>query len=276
MNRRNILKLVHFASTAWFVLSVGYILVLSLRQAGFRWWIIFSLSGYSALIVFLLISLYLFAIYRGVARSQKTEIEHPLTTSIYYSVFYDVNPFLGVLAGGMAAIGVSRATDYLLVAAYGCFWATFVVWIIVDPAVGLMEILLPSSREHRRERLAQAKAMHEKERLAKQRLLAEVQAEEELERVRWSEVLRPYAEKLADLVATVEVTGEYGEVEAVGIGVNAWQMGGLNCMRQLQSMAMEIRKQKYQDAAIIDYISVWWDGVGSWRSQWLGGQVGQS
>jgi len=276
MNRRNVLKQVHFASTAWFVLSVGYILVLALRQAGFHWWIIFSLSGYSALIVFLLISLYLFAVYRGVARSEKTEIEHPLTTSIYYSVFYDVSPFLGVLAGGLGVLGVSKVTDYLLVAAYGCFWATFLVWIIVDPAAGLIEMLSSSSREHRRKRLAQAKAMYEEERLAKQCLLAEVQAKEELERVRCGEILRPYAEKLADLVATVETTGEYGEVEAVGIGVNAWQVGGLNCMRQLHSLAMEICSRKYQNAMIIDYITAWWDGVGSWRSQWLGGQVGQS
>ena len=98
------LKRVHLASTVWFIVCVGHILVLALRQAGVNWWVVFSLSGYGVLIVLLLISLYLFAIFRGVARSQKTEIEHPLTTTIYYSVFYDISPFLGLLAGGLGAI----------------------------------------------------------------------------------------------------------------------------------------------------------------------------
>lgn len=270
MNRRKVLKLVHFASAAWFTLSVGYILVFALWQAGKSWWVIVSLSGYSALVVFLLISLYLFAIFRGVARSQKTEIEHPLTTTIYYSVFYDTSPFLGLLAGGLGAIGVSRITDYLLVVAIGSFWVTFLVWIIVDPAAGLIEMLLPASREHRRKRLAQAETMREKERLAKQRLLAEVQAKEELEWVRWGEVLRPYAEKLAALVTSGEIAEKDRETRAVDIGVSAWQMGGLNCMRRLHSMAMEICGRENQNAMIFDYISNWWDGIGSWRNPSLG------
>src|SRR4030042_6111558 len=144
MNRQNILKLIHFASTAWFVLSVSFMLVLALRQAGKSWWVIISLSGYTAPIVFLLMCLYLFAIFRGAARSQKIEIEHPLTTSFYYAVFYDVSPFLGTFAGALAAIQGSSTSYYLLVAATGCFWATFLVWIIVDPAAGLLEMLSPA------------------------------------------------------------------------------------------------------------------------------------
>ena len=73
---------------------------------------------------------YLFALFRGVARSQKTELEHPLTASVYYSVFYDLSPFLGGLSGSLGAIGVSRVTDYLLVVAYGTFLVTFFVDIV--------------------------------------------------------------------------------------------------------------------------------------------------
>lgn len=270
INWRNRGKLVHFASTAWFTLGVGYILVFALWQAGKSWWVIASLSGYSAIIVLLLISLYLFAIFRGVARSQKTKIEHPLTTSIYYSVFYDISPFLGALAGGFAAIGSSKTTDYLLVTAVGSLWTTFLVWIIVDPAVGLIEMLLPVSREHRRKRLAQTKVMRQEEQLAKQHLLDEIEAKEKLERRRWGEVLQPYAERLAALVTNNSGSCEHRESEAMDIGVDAWQIGGLNCMRQLHSMAMEICKRRYQATAIIDYISRWWDGIGSWRSPSLG------
>lgn len=268
------MRIVHFISSAWFVLSAGYILVLGLRQANKSWWVIVPLSGYSALIMFLLTSIYLFAIFRGVARSQKTKTEHPLTTCIYYLFFYDVSPFLGALAGGLGTIGVSKVTHYLLVTATGSLSATFLVWIIVDPAAELLEMLLPSSREHRRKRLAQAKATREKERLIKERLLAELAAREEMEQDRWAQALLPYAEKLAVLVTSGEVGDEHSETEAVDIGVNAWQMGGLNCMRQLHSMAIEICRRKCPNAKIIDCISIWWDGIGSWRSHWFDGESG--
>jgi len=273
MSRRKALQLVHFAGTVWFALSASYILAWALQRAGKSWWVIVSLSGYSTLMALLLIGLYLLAIFRGAAQSRKREIEHPLTTSIYYLVFYEVSPFLGALAGSFAAVGLIKPTDYLLVVAVGSFLATFLVWITIDPAAGLAEMLLPSIREHRRNRLAQAKAMREKQRLAKQRLLAEIRMKEEQERARWGEILRPNAEKLAAVAAGVEAADEHRETEAVDIGVNAWQMGGLNCMRELHSMAMEICRKKYQGSMIIDYISTWWDGIGNWRSHQLDGKV---
>ena len=42
---QKILGMLHFVGTLWFIVCVGYILAISLRQAGFNWWIIFSLSG---------------------------------------------------------------------------------------------------------------------------------------------------------------------------------------------------------------------------------------
>ena len=275
MNWKNASKVCHFVSTLWFILSAGYIFVLALLQAGKSWWVIASLSSYSVIIVFLLISLYLFAVFRGVARSQKANIEHPLTTSVYYSFFYDVSPFLGVLASGLGTIGISRSPHYLLVIATGSLWMTFLVWIIVDPIAGLLEMLLPSSRGHRRKRMVETKAMHEKERLSKQRLLVEVEAHERIDRQRWNALLLPYAEKLAALVVNGDVAvgdSDGREAEVVDMGVSAWQMGGLNCMRQLHSMAMEICEQKYQSAKFIDYISIWWDGIGNWQSYWLEGE----
>lgn len=275
MTRKNTLKLVHFISTAWFVLNAIYILIFSLLQSGRSWWVTVSLSGYSVIIMLLLISLYLFAVFRGVARSQKTKIEHPLTTSAYYSFFYDVSPFLGALAGSLGAIGVSRITDYFLVVAAASLWMTFLVWIIVDPVAGLLEMLLPSSRKHRRTRLARAEAMREKEHLSKERLLAEVEAKEKLHRDRWNNILLPYAEKLASLLVSHQVADECAdriEAEVIDIGVRAWQIGGLNCMQQLHSMAIEVCRQRYQNVKVIDYISIWWDGIGSWQSPWFEGE----
>ena len=263
MSRQKVLKAVHLAGMAWFVLCVCFILVLALRQAGVNWWVIFSLSGHSALLIFLLISLYLFAIFKGIDRSQKIAIEHPLTSTVYYMVFYDVSPFLGALAGCVGLIGLAKVSELLLVIALGTLATTFLVWIVVDPAIGFVERLLPTSRKHRLERLAQVRAMRQKRQEERRRLLADILAREEQDRRRREQVLGAPAGRLAELLTS---NRRQVEGEAVGIGVDAWRMGGLSCMRQLHAMAMDVCRQKYQDKRIVDYISVWWDGIGSWRT----------
>ena len=190
MSRRNALKLVHLASSTWFMLSAGYILVFALRQANINWWVIFSLSGYSALLISLLVSLYLFAIFRGAGRSQKIEAEHPLTTTNYYMMFYMVAPFLGGLAGCLGMTGARRVSELLLGIALGTLATTFLVWIVVDPAAGLLEMLLPEGRKHRAKRLAQIKALREKRQEQQKRLLAEILTQEERDRCRWEQALR--------------------------------------------------------------------------------------
>ncbi|UCF42987.1 MAG: hypothetical protein JSV99_10440 [Planctomycetota bacterium] len=266
MVRRNRLRPVHIASTSWFILSAGYILVLALRQAGKSWWVIVSLSGYSTLLVLLLISLYLFAIFRGVARSQKIQVEHPLTSTGYYMAFYVSTPFLGGLAGMLGMIGEARVSQFLLGIALGSLWATFSVWIVVDPAAGFLEMLLPASRKHRLERLAALRAWREEREKERKRLLAEVDEQERMEQRQWQQILEPHAEKLAELLLKGQRGYKEVEEEAVGLGVRAWQIGGLNCMRELHLMAMELCKSQNKDSSIIDYVSFWWDGIGSWRS----------
>ncbi len=270
MSSQRVLKQVHFASTAWFMLCIGYILVLALWQAGVRWLVIFSLAGHSALLIFLLISLYLFAVFRGVGKSQKIEVEHPLTSTNYYIVLYVAAPFLGGLAGCLGMIGVDRISQFLLGIALGTSATTFLVWVIVDPVTGLLEMLLPVSRKHRVERLAQAKAQRERRQKDRERLLAEVLAKEESDQREWQEALKPQAEKLAGLLTADRVNFKQAEREAVDIGVNAWQIGGLSCMRQLHKMVLDLCKKKYEDSMIVDYISSWWDGIGSWRNPSLG------
>jgi len=267
MSQRRILKLVHLAGTAWFVLCVGYILFLALRQASVNWWLVFSLSGHGALIVFLLISLYLFAVFRGVGRNQKIKVEHTLTSTNYYMMLYVIAPFIGGLAGWIGMAGVNRISQFLLVIALGTLGTTFLVWVIVDPVTGLLEMLLPASRKHRAKRLAQAKAQREKKQKDRESLLAEVLAKEDLSRRHWQQVLKPQAEKLAGLLLTDRIESEQAECEAVDIGASAWQIGGLSCMRALRDMAITICRERNHDKNdIVDYISIWWDGVGSWRS----------
>jgi hypothetical protein len=252
---------------AWFILCIGYILVLTLRQAGVHWWVIFSLSGHSALLIFLMVSLYSFALFRGAGKNQQIEAEHPLTSTNYYMSFYVVTPLLGGLAGCFGMIGVSAIKQFLLGVTLGTLGTTFLVWVIVDPVTGLLEMLLPSaSRKHRAERLAQAKAEREKKQKDHERLIAEILANEETDRRRWQEALKPQAERLAGLLTTNKIDFGQAELEAVDIGVKAWQIGGLGCMRQLRDMTINLCRHKNQNKAIVDYISSWWDGIGNWRT----------
>ncbi|MCJ7778158.1 MAG: hypothetical protein MUP16_07590 [Sedimentisphaerales bacterium] len=259
-------KSIHLISTAWFVLCIGYILVLALWQAGVRWWVIFSLSGYSILVILLLLSLYLFAIFRGISKAQTIEIEHPLTSADYYRFFYTTAPFLGGLAGCIGMIGEDKAAQFIAGVALGTFGATFLVWVIVDPITGLSEtLLLPASRRHRLRRLAQARAERKRKQLESERLLADILLKEEFELNLWQQELKPQAEKLAGLLTGNEADFKQAELEAVDIGLGAWRLGGLSCMKLLRDMAIDISKQRNRNKVFIDYISAWWDGIGTWR-----------
>lgn len=264
MSRHRTLKLIHLASTIWFILCIGYILVLTLRQAGVNWGIVFFLSGQGLLIALMLISLYLFAIFRGISSSQKVQVEHLLTSTNYYRVFYVIIPLLGGFAGCLGMIGISTVGQFALGVALGTLGTTFLVWVIVDPLTGLLEMLLPSaSRRHRSQRIAQAKALRQSMQENRESLLQDVFVKEEQKRQQWREVLKPNAEILAGMLAADEIDFKQIECEAVGIGVKAWQIGGLSCMRELRDMAIDLAKEK--NKSVVDYIGVWWDGIGSWR-----------
>ncbi len=258
--------MVHLAGTIWFVVCLGYLSMLIMRQAGFNWWLIFSLSGQSALLIFLLISLYLFAIFGATATDQKTTIEHPLTNSGPYLSFYVSVPLLGVLTGAVAMAGETRITQFLSGIALGTLAVTFLTWVIIDPLASMLETLAPTSREHRLQRLAEGKRQQEERRRNREALLSQLFAQQEQDRRRWQVLLTPDAEKLTVLLTANRANFEQAERQAVGIGVRAWQIGGLDCMRRLHCMALELYKEKYQNLTITDHISNWWDGIGSWRN----------
>lgn len=279
MAARRALKLTHVVSTTWFVVCVGYILVLRLRESGFNWWLIFSLSGYSALPIFILISVYLFALVRDMSGTQQIQVEHPFTTTHYYMGFYVAAPLLGGLAGVLGMIGTTDPNMYapgvgsygalwtnlgVWVAYRGTLWTTFGVWVVLDPVIGLIEMLLPASRTHRTERLALAEVERKARQEKSDKLLADAVAREQRERERWREILRPEARRLAALLAD-DTPSEHAQQEAVDIGAHAWHLGGLSCMRQLREMTLAITEQRAGPAKATDYIAYWWDGIGDWR-----------
>lgn len=270
MTQRRALRRIHLLSTVWFIACIGYILVLVLREVGFRWWIIFSLSGPSALAVFLLVSLYLFALYRGIGEAQKIEVEHPLTTTSYYMALYVAAPLLGGLAGILGMVGVTEPIRFLLGVALGTLGTTFVVWVGIDPVVGMLEMLLPASRKHRTERLAQAEAQRRARQEKRDHLLAEAIAREERDRQQWQQKLQLQAQRLAALLTCNADDFARAEREAVDIGAEAWRLGGVSCMRQLRDMTIQFHKEKGSNGTPADYLSYWWDGIGDWRRPSLG------
>lgn len=267
MNIRKRLKLIHLTGTIWFIVCVCYVLAMALHQAGFNWWVIFSLSGHSVLVVSLLVSLYLFAIFQGAGKNLKIAIEHPLSSSDYYAAFYVSAPFLGAVAGVLAMVGESKMSHFATGVALGTLAGTFLTWVIVDPAVSLSEMLVPAGRAHRSRRLAIARQQKQKKQRDNERLLAEILAEQQRQRLHWQDVLGPQAEILASLLSSESIDFEQAQRRAVDIGVKAWRTGGRECMRQLRDMAMDLSGRRVKNLSVTDYISIWWDGIGSWRNR---------
>ncbi|HNY77837.1 MAG: hypothetical protein RBS72_09680 [Sedimentisphaerales bacterium] len=158
MTARKTLSRLHLVGMFWFTLCVGYLLVMGLYQAGFRWRTIFSFSGHSALMIILVAGLYFFALPRGVARSGHVEQEHPLTSSNCYMGLYVSAPLLGGLAAILGMAGVRQMSRFLFGVALGTLGTTFLVWMVIDPLAGLIEMLLPASRRHRAERTGRSHA----------------------------------------------------------------------------------------------------------------------
>ena len=261
MANLRLLKRFHIAGTAWFMFSAAYLLIAALRQAGAHWWVVFSLTGYSAVLFCLLMSVYLFAIFRGVTRNQ-IAVEHPLTTSVPYTVFYDICPFLGSLAGFLSSSQTSLFpfSARLCLIAEGSLATTFLVWIGIDPLIGVIEMFLPISAAYRRTRLAKAQAERQQIQQGNRKLLADLEALEKTNLLVWKQALEPAAQELAFRLKEPSVDFAQLQRLAAEYGATAWRIGGILCMRFLHKTVKD--KQPPCD---FDYLTIWWDGIGTWR-----------
>jgi hypothetical protein len=256
--------MLHVASTGWFMLAVVYILILQLRQAGFEWWVIFSLSGNGAAMGFLLLMVYVHTLFGNTRRDTGQNIEHPLTNSKPYVVLYSLIPLLGTLAGLDSIFFADDAGQVVMAAAIGALGATFIFWIIIDPAISFCEMLIPASRAHRMARHAEAKAAREQKQHERTQLLADLEEQEKATEQQWQEALGVEAQKLAALVMRASDGDTSAESAAIETGLRAWQYGGLSCMQKLREMAADICRDKGQNRCDV-FISLWWDGIGQWR-----------
>ena len=143
-----------------------------------RYEYVFSLSAHGILLALLLISLYLFAIFRGISSSQKLHEEHPITKTDQYSFFYAATPFLGGFAGLLGTIGIDTINQFISGIALGTMGMTFMVWVIVDPAIGLLETFFPESRKHYIKRQTETKVAKEIKQKERKRLLEEITAQD--------------------------------------------------------------------------------------------------
>jgi len=259
--------MLHFAGTLWFVLCVGFILVVGLIEAGFNWWMIFSLSAHSVVVLFMLISLYLFALFRGGKPLQGHTLEHPLTSSDYYMVLYIGAPLLGAFAGFLHAVLYKQATpEFLLSIALATFGVTFSSWVILDPILASLETFTPQGQAHRLKRLEKQKAERQ-ERTRNRNALLEVLIEKEKENeALWSKRLTPYIPELCDLLNIGPSEYRHAEQRAAEIAIEAWRLGGLACMQFLHQRTLAAYQKRHPNRPLADYIINWWDGIGAWRN----------
>lgn len=262
MNSQRLLKRIHVCGTLWFLLCAATLLVLSLHQAGVRWWVIFSISGYSTVLLLFIFTVYLFAIYQGVVRNQ-TAAEHPLSTSIYYIALYDLAPFLGSLAG---LLGISMYTSLPSVLnnmTQGTLATTFLMWTVLDPAIGMIETALPDSKAHRKQRLEEARRERERQKLENEQLLDSLEEQERQLKEQWKISLEPYAREVASLLTVGEINNNI-QPRIIELGALAWKTGGITCMRFFHQLILQQISLPPQEP-VIDYTAIWWDGIGTWR-----------
>lgn len=261
-----LLKRLHLVGTLWFMVCVGFILTLALHEAGFNSWVIFTLSGHSLVVFFLLVSLYLFAMFRGSNHGDDSSLEHPITSTGHYQLFYVGAPFLGAIAGLMALIpsqGLLMACNTLSLATFG---ATLFVWLVVDPVLGICESLTPISRQLRQQRQEENRREKQERQIKRDAILAEVAEREEQNRHEWSQQLEATAIELGELLNVDATQYQWAGRKAAKLGLVAYRLGDIRCMRLLHEMAIEHYQKTYPQQRLSDYITYWWDGIGTWHS----------
>lgn len=253
-------RAIHFASTAWFILAIFYVLIVALAERGFSWVVIFSVSGYSFILVTVLVSFYLFAIYRNLVSGKADEGEHPFTRTGAYMSFYDISPLLGGLAGLFSSIGFEPSSRVLSMTAIGTFAVTFFVWVILDPILSLCEMMLPRSMALRKKRLSVLKQQKIQDQIYRKNLLDGV-AKKQVEFVELCKrEFNQDAQHLRELIDNLTGLKSQNYTKIVEYGLKAWKIGGLDAMSHLFNMAVGEHKNK----KCLAYL---WEGIGNWKAK---------
>lgn len=242
-----------------------FIIAWGLRLAGLDWWAIFSLSTQGFVLVVLGMLIYAFAVFCG-SVGERMPSEHPFTGSIYYRIFYLAVPVVGGVGGGLYTyfLEAAGAVEAVRTLALETVFSAYAVWLFIDPVSGIIESLLPESRRARAARLARAKAARE-EKARHGRLWLEglrAQRRSRIDKIR--PALDSSAARLAAMLLESRGSANSGYDEAAAIGLEAWQAGGMDAMKELYAAtARTCRERGRGDLAF--HLDYWWDGVGEWR-----------
>ena len=261
-NTQHTIRILHLVGTIWFVAALVLLTVIILYQAGFQWWLIFSLSGHSLVFILFLVSFYVFALFRGIGSTMQNMAEHPLTSTHYYMTFYTSAPLIGGLAGFISLNGPSNLMDAIQPIIMGTLITTCLVWVFIDPLFGILEVLLPPGRHYRIKRIKSQKIIRQERHQRRQQLLEQVQLKEKDNHERWQRELQEYAQELTCLLRVSPDHYEPARQRAVEIGSIVWRYGSITCMRFLHRMVFNMPENAEQ----VDYITAWWDGIGTWRN----------
>lgn len=266
MRAKKALSTFHFAGLAFFIAS-GIYLWFSFDPANLqRSRFIKVLAADSVFISVVTAGLCAIALFALLLRRKARSIEHPLTSSNIYRYFYYLSPFIGAAAGAVVVIGIN-GTGGLLVIATGSALITSAVWLIIDPAVTILELFGPNSIRLRRARARISKSRIQRRKSHKLQLIEEARLQNMSVQADWQHALEPYANELAALVTDTSGSEAHRRARAIDIALHASKMGGRQCMQHLYHMARRACREKTQDDWIAHNISVWWDGVGGWRNE---------
>ncbi len=171
---------------------------------------------------------------------------------------------MGILAGLLEMFDPADLPQSLIGIAYGSIGTTFLVWIILDPLVAMIEMMLPASRILRAQRQKEKEQQKLRQKEERERLFRDLEAKEQQQLAQWESSLLPQAARLAQLLRDAHPPLREQETAAVDIGLQAWQTGGLACMKFLHEKA-NTAADPSQPPFCKDLLSVWWDGIGDWR-----------
>jgi hypothetical protein len=225
----------------------------------------------SAVVVGVLGVLAAVAIYRKMSRTQHIEGEHPLTSSPVYRTLYNMSPLEGALAGSIVSLGnfeVGRAYCFIAAGAVGM---SVCMWLIVDPVAGLLEMMTTGSRRLRARRMAKIEGMRSVSQRRSEVLLASLQEEEQRKMIAWKKVLDADADELTRITLAGWID-QSKEERVSEIGAKAFKVGGGECMKYLYSTVEQRCKAHAGEAPGLWFVSIWWDGIGDWRSRWMEGE----
>lgn len=251
------LKYAHSLSILFFLFCAAYLLII-LLQRNSKDWFFWSISGLSGFIATAIIVFYSLAFFKSLTL-KSSKPEHPISSSSYYLVFYDMSPFLGAAAGVIVLIMVNEKDHPLAFIAAGSMAASFFVWIVLDPVVQVLEMMLPGSKRFRKRRKAFKKAIKKAHEKANLSMLNEIDKQEKEKSNERQALLSEMSRELRRLLD--QRPSDESDKGIIEYGLKAWQMGKLPAMKQLYDLTVQNDCTEYK-AYRLSYL---WDGVGKWR-----------